>query len=371
MNSSMQQLTSYGNSLPPLETSDVAAYFSKRFGKPATITSMRPTFPGMSRETWISEANIGSEPQGFAVRLDYPWGGSCPFTLRQEWQVYSSLWKSPVPVAEPLWFDEGIDFAQGRPHMVRRLVDGSTSIPGLGDPGTKGDRLRQKVAFECAEKLAALHTLDWKKYGLDKFLTPPSSTKGALLEELRYWRKLWDAGRTAPYPVIEEALCWLEENIPAETPRISLCKGNNGIGEEIWRSDKIIAMSDWELACLGDGVLDLAFSQGTLTLSDFGATLRHYEQCVGHDISPQRLAAGTFVTWFKMIVCCYVYMANRFIDGRDKRLPNLSFAVAVASGIERRLSTRIGKDLVAAWSAVATEEQSSYFRVSSGKGAKK
>jgi hypothetical protein len=64
-------------------------------------------------------------------------------------------------------------------------------------------------------------------------------------------------------------------------------------------------------------------------------------------------------------------MADRFLDGRDKRLPNLSFAVSVAKGIERRLASCIGKDLFEAWSAVATQEQSSYFRVAKGKGGKK
>jgi hypothetical protein len=45
-------------------------------------------------------------------------------------------------------------------------------------------------------------------------------------------------------------------------------------------------MSDWELSALGDGELDLAFSQGTLILGDFGETLCHYERCVGSAVSP-------------------------------------------------------------------------------------
>jgi aminoglycoside phosphotransferase (APT) family kinase protein len=362
-----QLTSSYGAAALHLEQHSVAAYLSRRLGALVAIESMRPTFPGLSRETWIIDADVAGEKQGFALRLDYPWGGSCPFSLKHEWQIYSHLWKSTVPVAEPLWFDQGLEFANGRAHMVRRLVEGTTSIPGLADASAEGSRLRQRIAFECAEKLALLHTLDWQAAGLGSFMSPPHNPGGALGEELRYWRTLWDQGCTKSYPAIEEALCWLEESIPTDTPRISLCKGNNGIGEEIWRGEKIVAMSDWELGCLNDGVLDLAFSQGTLTLGDFAATLRHYERCVGHDVSPQRLAAGMFITWFKQIVLVTVYMAKRYYDGSDKRITNLTFGNIIGQDIQRRFAACIGKDIVDAWASVAGQEQNVYVRVEKSK----
>ena len=57
---------------------------------------------------------------------------------------------------------------------------------------------------------------------------------------------------------------------------LSLLKGNNGIGEEIWPDGRIVALSDWELATIGDPALDWAFSQGLLTLHDVDDTLDHY-----------------------------------------------------------------------------------------------
>jgi aminoglycoside phosphotransferase (APT) family kinase protein len=35
-------------------------------------------------------------------------------------------------------------------------------------------------------------------------------------------------------------------------------KGNNGLGEEIWQGTRIVAMSDWELASIGDPAFDFA-----------------------------------------------------------------------------------------------------------------
>src|SRR6202011_5716019 len=103
------------------------------------------------------------------------------------------------------------------------------------------------------------------------------------------WRKCWERDRPGPDPVIEEALCWMQENIPTDTPFISLVKGNNGVGEEIFRDGKIVALSDWEGAALSDSVLDLFWAQGTLELTDFGDTIRHYEQCLGSKISLERM----------------------------------------------------------------------------------
>lgn len=346
----------------------VSDYLSRRLGTPLKINKMRQTFPGLSRETLIVFTETGSgEKQDFAVRLDYPWGGSCPHPMRHEWETYSRLWGSQVPVAEPLWYDEGIEFAEGRPHMVRRLVDGSMTVPGLAEDSEAGRQLRQRVAFECAEKLALVHTVDWKALGFDGFMTVPDDPVDALRAELRLWRKRWDAGRPGPFPVIEEALCWLEETLPRETPRLSLTKGNNGLGEEIFRGEKIVAMSDWELSTLSDGVIDLAFSQGTLTLADFGQTLRHYENCVGSKVSPERLAGGAFVTWFKMIVCAVVHMAKNELDGTDDRITNLSFGLIVGKGVEQRLGHCIGRNLVDAWSSLVSDEQSSYFRAEKSK----
>ncbi len=345
----------------------VENYFARRLGAPVTIRRMKPTFPGLSRQTLIIDAEVAGKSAGFALRLDYPWGGSCPFPLRQEWEVYHRLWQSQVPVAEPLWYDQNESFADGLPHMVRRLVDGSTSIPGLSDPSAEGAKLRQRVALECAEKLALVHTLDWQSVGLGNILPAPPTAGDALKAELQIYRKLWEKGRPGAYPLIEESLAWLEESIPADCPRISLTKGNNGVGEEIWRGEKIAAMSDWELASLSDGVLDLAFSQGTFTMGDFSTTMKHYEACVGHSVSPQRLAAGMFITWFKQIVLEAVYMYNHHIDGTDRRLQMLTFGLIYPQTTEHRLAACIGKDLVEAWRMFSNQEQSSYFRVETKK----
>jgi aminoglycoside phosphotransferase (APT) family kinase protein len=344
-----------------LDSATVSRYLSQRLGAQVDIGSIKRTFPGVSRETYLVQAMILGERYDFAVRADPEGAYCCPYTLRHEWEIYSRLWHSEVPVAEPLWYDEGVDFAGGRPHMVRRLVDGSTAIPGLYDNDATGERLRRHVAFECAEKLAILHRLDWQSLGFGQVMPAPTSAREAFAREFQEWRCRWAEMRPYAAPVIDEALAWLSENIPTDSPRISLIKGNNGVGEEIWRDGRIVAMCDWELASLADGALDLAFSQGTLSLSDFDAVMSHYGACVGAEVSPHRLAFAHFFIWFKQFVCGSCYLYRPWAEHKRKEPYMLSFGLVTNSLTAQRIGHCIGRDLVEAFAELAGHE-SSYYR---------
>nr|WP_087572938.1 phosphotransferase family protein [Sphingomonas sp. CDS-1] len=338
------------------------AYLAQRLGASVQLVKMRRTFPGASRETYLVDLLIKDEPHSFALRVDPPNEGyGCPFPLRHEWEVYSRLWRSDVPVPEPLWFDENQDFAEGRPHMVRRLVEGSTAIPGLYDQDAEGERLRRRVAFECAEKLALVHSTDWKALGFDQFIDPPASPAEANLHELDYWYARWCEKRPYASPMVEEAFAWLRENVPTDAPRISIIKGNNGVGEELWRDGRIVAMCDWELTGLSDGALDLAFSQGTLSLSDFHEVMAHYGACVGAEVSPHRLAYAHFFIWLKQHVLGSCYLYGVWAEGRRKEAYMLSFGLVTTAFTGRYVGRCIGRDLVEAFAEVSGRE-SSYYR---------
>lgn len=344
------------------EPGAIGAYFTERLGEPVTVSKLGQSFPGISRETWFVTADVAGREEGFVLRVDPPEGGSCPYPMRREWDVYQALYGTEVPVAEPLWYDEGGDFAEGRALMVRRLVDGSPTIPDLGEPGPQGDALRERVAYECVENLARVHMLDWKAAGLDSFLPAPPDAASCFRTEFDLWKGYWDEGQPFADPVFDEALNWLSESIPTDTPRISLVKGNNGVGEEIWRDGRIVAMSDWELACLGDGICDLFWSQGTVRLVGFDKALRHYEHCTGQSVSPERLAYASLFAWVKQYVCAVVFWYGHYHAGRTRRIYAQS-AMTYTAATRYRLGRCIGKSLAEAWDIVKEGEKSMYTNV--------
>lgn len=272
----------------------LAPYLADRLGEPVRIVGLSQAFPGLSRETWLVRLEKGSErankEAGVVVRADSAGGPFVPVPLSYEWQVFVHVARTPIPVARPLWFDASPEITDGRPLFVRELVEGTTLLPGLADDSDEAAERRRRVALEHAEKLAALHRIDWKAYGFDAFMDVPESAESAPRRELMHWWRIWEEVRTASFPVVTEALHWFERNLPKRAAHVSLCKGQNGIGEEIWRDDKIVAFSDWELANIGDPCQDLALSQGMLKLWDRSKIIAHYERAAGFSLPAENIA---------------------------------------------------------------------------------
>ncbi len=339
---------------------DTEEYLTEKLGSSVSIIDWKRTFPGASRETFILNLKVGGTPEGLVLRIDPMGPAATPYPLAREYKIYESLYGSEVPVAEPLWFDEGVSYASGRAHMVRRLVDGSTSVYGLNDPGESGDRVRRQVVRELVENLARLHSFDWETAGLGTVMPIPSSPAQALRADFEEWRNYWRENQTEVDPVLEEAMHWLLENIPEDTPRVSLTKGNNGIGEEIWQGNRIVALSDWELSCLSDGVVDLSFSEGTLQLADFDEVLRLYEHCTGESISLERVAFGGFLVWLKILVSTRSCMMKPYLEGRHRRINGLAFGLGYSEDPYGKIAACIGRNIVDTWREVVKGERSIY-----------
>jgi aminoglycoside phosphotransferase (APT) family kinase protein len=339
-----------------MDVAALEAYLSSRLG-PLRVTRLSRSFPGHSRETWIVETDALG---GLVMRVDHPGGPLVPVPLRVEYHVYERLWPTAVPVAEPLFYGEGERFADGRAHMVRRLVDGSPRVEGLTGSPSDDPALRRAVCYELAEKLAVVHTLDWAGLGFADVVFCPASAETALQDEVHHWRKLWASTRTDPFPLLTEATYWLEEQVPPRRHRLALLKGNNGIGEEIWRERRIVALSDWELAAVGDPSLDWAFSQGALTLHDMDDTLAHYAGHAGFAIDLDDLAWAT--VWIRIKASMTTNGGLRgFLDGRDNRMARPALGLGIPKRTERWVATMLDRPVVAVGRELLAAARSPYL----------
>jgi aminoglycoside phosphotransferase (APT) family kinase protein len=326
----------------------VADYLGERTGEAVAVRSVRRAFPGMSRETWLVHAAGPSGDLHLVLRVDSV-GAETPFPLRREWDVYLRLWPTAVPVPEPLWYDPGAALVDGRPLFARRLVDGSPR-PFADMRGNEADG--QRAALRLAEALATLHTLDWRGAGFGGVIEVPDPDD-PYRAEIETWTGIWESGKTDPFPLVTEVLAWLHECRPRSVP-VALLKGNNGIGEEIWRDGEIVALVDWELAALGDPALDLAFSQGLLALAP-GDVLACYAARTGDEVGPERLAfAGLWVT-FKSLCCLNACGLRSHLDGKGPRSHRVNLGMGVAKNFERILGGVVGLDPVDAYDRLAPE----------------
>lgn len=221
-------------------------------------------FPrGSSRETWFVEYRDARQPetQKLVFRANPPSGSTIPSSLYQEYAIYEKLGRTNVPIAPVLWWEDAPDWTMdGRPFYVRVQIDGSWKIPDFRNPDPRFDELRIEVSREHMRKLAIVHNVDWRQHGFDELLSAPQSESACGHHAIDAMSRRFDELRLEAVPIFLEAAEWLHDQAPV-APRIALCKGTNGLGEEIFRGREIVAMSDWEEASIGDPAADFASLQ--------------------------------------------------------------------------------------------------------------
>lgn len=252
-------------------------------------------FPrGSSRETWFVACELvrgtAREERKLVFRRDFPGGSICPMKLRTEFEVYDRLQTSNVPVAKTFGFEDDPVRLQGqRPFYIREQVEGSWEIPHIVDTDPAYAEMRIAVAKEHLKALALVHTCDWQALGFGEiFDVPPSPEDSArtLIESVA--RELSEF-QIEPFPLFTEAREWMLDNAPTVVSRVSLLKGTNGYGEEIFKDGKVVALSDWELARLGDPAYDWAQIQDLIgditvdgeTVWGLQPALDYYEELCG------------------------------------------------------------------------------------------
>lgn len=174
--------------------------------------------------------------------------------VEREYRVISALQGSAVPVPRSflLCEDEGVigtafylmDYVEGRvfdmPHMPDSLPQERTSC------------------YEAMiATMAALHNVDWAAAGLADFGRPGNY----IVRQLDRWsRQYRDSTVDGADPLVEEIICWLEKNLPAEA-KTTLAHGDFRLGNLVFdRQEPVVrAVLDWELSTLGDPLGDLAY----------------------------------------------------------------------------------------------------------------
>ncbi len=166
---------------------------------------------------------------------------------------------------------------------------------------------------EHVRKLALIHTCGWRALGFGDVFPVPDSPEDCPRTIIDSVEQDLAAFQIEPFPLFLEAREWLLDNPPSPAPRISLLKGTNGYGEEIFRDGEIVAMSDWELARLGDPAYDWAQLQdfaadvvvdGTLVWG-LQPALDYYEEISGIHVEAASVAYYRKLYSLVMVMFCH------------------------------------------------------------------
>lgn len=282
------------------------------------ITSLMRLSGGASQEIWSFHATTE--------------GGSIPLILRRAPGGFRDAGRSgtaipleteaaliklaeevgvPVPPVRHVLSEED-DVGQG---FIMDHVPGETLARKILRDEEFADA-RPKLARQCGEMLARLHTVEKSKL-------PPLRTATGRDEVEQYFTtyKQFDY----PHPVFELAFRWLRDNAPPDTTKLTLVHGDFRNGNLMIGPDGIRAVLDWEIAHIGDPMADLSwicinpwrFGNIDLPVGGFGTRedlFAGYEAAGGDKVDPARVKFWEVLGTLKWGVMC-MGMASAFLQG--------------------------------------------------------
>lgn len=230
--------------------------------------------------------------------------------VKREAQVLQALEGSRVPVAKVFAVaDEGevLDV----PLYVMSYVEGFV-ISETTAQSALLSAVVPDMAFALVQAMADLHKVDWEAAGLAGYGRP----KGFNGRHLKRIRSLIVNGKGELPQAFGEIENWLSNNVPVESAE-AIVHGDFRIGNVIFSTGpavKLLAVLDWELATLGDPLLDLAYllcswpsqSAPATPLHDMSSSL-FSDACPSREALAERYAALTGsdisnLRWYQVFV---------------------------------------------------------------------
>jgi aminoglycoside phosphotransferase (APT) family kinase protein len=293
-----------------LLTQPIEAYLRSKYGADLVVDEAEKFPRGSSRETWFVtyRETVDADPTKLIFRADHPSGATIPTSLVQEYAMYVALGRTAVPIAKALWWEDDPKWA-ARPFFVREQIEGSWELPDFINPDPKFDDYRIEISKEHLRNLAIVHTLDWKAGGFEELLTAPKDEGDCAAHCLAVIKAQLAEFQSEAIPVMTAGFDWLARHAPP-APHVSLCKGTNGLGEEVFLGGKIVAMSDWEEALIGDPANDFAHCQnfipnverGGVSIWGLPQALDYYHSVSGIRITPEAVGYYGVMRALRMIV---------------------------------------------------------------------
>ncbi|SRR6266446_3074008 len=220
------------------------------------IENLRRMPGGASREIWSFDAELKKDSRSRRKRLVLrrdPGPTKIETSRREEFLVLKVAYKTGVPVPEVMWLGENPEVLGARFFIMER-IDGETIARRLLRDEQYATA-RDAMPEQLASILARIHTIDYRKHGLD-FLPEPdgSAARGEVLRYQDTFRKI----ALEPHPAFELAFRWLLERVP-KSPRRVLVHGDYRIGNVIFGPEGVRSILDWELAHIGDPMEDIGW----------------------------------------------------------------------------------------------------------------
>lgn len=225
--------------------SRLAEYLTAQLGRPVQVGAMTRIAVGHSRAMYRVDTDAGD----FVARVEQ--GGVFGTSGTEECRVMGALARAGFPVATVRW-SEPTGEVLGQPFFLMDLLP--AALPG----GPADERVMDRAtAAELVACMARLHTLDLTDIA-GAFDHVPATPGDATHDQIDRWAEIYRSSSADVLPLLEEAAAWLHVHAPP-LERLAVVHGDAGPGNVVHADGRIVAVTDWEFAHLGDPAEDWSF----------------------------------------------------------------------------------------------------------------
>ena len=223
-------------------------------GEPLEILQFRK---GHSNLTYLVRAGARE-----AVLRRAPFGASVKSAhdMRREYTLLSALQGLYPKAPRPIAFCDDESLLGARFYLMERVrgvvLRGSGPPPGVALPP---ERMR-RLSTALVDDLAALHAVDVSRDPLATLGRP----EGYVARQVAGWIDRWRQAHTDDAPDLDEATAWIERHRPGESGAALVHNDYKYDNLVLDPSDptRIVAVLDWEMATVGDPLMDLGTTLG-------------------------------------------------------------------------------------------------------------
>ncbi|MGZ7000102.1 MAG: phosphotransferase family protein [Acidimicrobiia bacterium] len=245
--------------------------------------------------------------------------------MRREARILAALAGSDVPHPALIAAADETE-TLGAVFYLMEPVDGFNATLGLPEPHRSDPAMQRRMGFAMADALLALAQVDPVARGIDDL----GRFDGWAERQVGRWRRQLDGyseleGYPGPQiPGVDEVGDWLDAHRPTGV-RAGLMHGDFHYANVLVRRDAgdLAAVVDWELATIGDPLLDLGHVLATWPVRDGDATpigvdaphlpeidevVEHYAARTDRDLSE--------LLWYRVLAC---YRLGLILEGTHAR----------------------------------------------------
>ncbi len=313
-------------------------------------------FPGAAGPVRLLQFREGHSNLTYLVRIGdreavlrrAPFGASVKTAhdMHREFTILSALERAYPRVPRPLAFCDDESVIGSQFYLMERvrgvILRGKEAPPGV----ELSPALMRALSSALIDNLAALHAVDIQRTGLASLGHP----EGYVARQVAGWTERYFRAKTDEIARVEQAAAWLARNMPAESGAALVhndYKYDNIVFDPA-QLTRIVAVLDWEMATVGDPLMDLGTTLGYWVDPDdadevkalpMGPTslpgnltrmqlVERYAQESGRDVGSV-LFHYVFALFKIAVIAQQIY--KRFKEGftRDPRFGTLIFGVEV------------------------------------------